>query len=146
MKLKSEDHKILLIWALKCAERVLKYFEKEQPNDDRPQTALEVGHLVAKTGEATMAQIRKASLDAHAAARTCAENSPARFAARAAGQAVATVHVQTHAGGAAWYAQKALKAVGGNVAKEFTWQKKHLPEYLHPIGFPEKLLRLMQKL
>lgn len=141
MKLKSEDHKLLLIWALKCAERVLKYFEKENPNDDRPRKAIEVGYLVAKTGEATMTQIRKASLDSHAAARTCAKNSAAQFAARACGQAVATVHVQTHAGGAAWYAQKVLKALGSDVQKEILWQRKQLPEHLHPIGFPEKLLR-----
>jgi hypothetical protein len=141
MKLKSEDHKLLLIWALQCAERVLEYFQKEQPNDDRPHKALEVGHLVVKTGEATMAQIRKASLDAHAAARECEKDSAAQYAARACGQAVATVHVQTHAGGAAWYAQKVIKAIGGDIEKEILWQRQQLPEYLHPIGFPEKLLK-----
>jgi hypothetical protein len=138
MKLKSEDHKLLLIWALKCAERVLKYFEKEQPGDDRPHKALEVGRFVVKNGEATMAQIRKASLDSHAAARKCPENSPARFAARACGQAVATVHVQTHAPGAPMYALKALKALGKDIEKERTWQKKHLPKHLHAIGFTKR--------
>lgn len=141
MKLKSEDHKLLLIWALKCAERVLEYFQKEQPNDDRPQKALEVGHLVVKTGEATMAQIRKASLDSHAAARECKEKSAAQYAARACGQAVATVHVQTHAGGAAWYARKLMKVINGDLEKEILWQRQQLPEHLHPIGFPEKLTR-----
>lgn len=139
MKLKSEDHKLLVIWAADCAERVLSYFEKECPHDDRPRKAIEVGRACAASGEATMAQIRKASLDAHAAARTCPENSPARFAARAAGQAVATVHVQTHAPGALWYALKLIKALGGdvegNVKKEREWQEKQLPKHLHTIVF-----------
>jgi len=43
------------------------------------------------TGRFKMAIIRKASLGAHAAARKAGEYSSARFAARAAGQAVATV-------------------------------------------------------
>jgi hypothetical protein len=40
-----------------------------------------------------MAAIRKASLDAHAAARDVGADTPARSAARAASQAVATAHV-----------------------------------------------------
>lgn len=44
-----------------------------------------------------MADIRKASLNSHAAAREVGEDSPARSAARACGQAVATAHVLRHA-------------------------------------------------
>lgn len=77
-----------------------------------------------------MAVIRKASLDAHAAARTT-ENPAARAAARAAGQAVATVHVVTHAPGAAYYGLKAVGAKGA--AKEHKWHQKHLPKGLAPL-------------
>jgi hypothetical protein len=79
-----------------------------------------------------MAVIRKASLDSHAAAREVGEESPARSAARAAGQAVATAHVPRHAYGSAIYAQQAIyKATNSSdanaaVAKERDWQYQHL--------------------
>lgn len=68
-----------------------------------------------------MKEIRAASLGAHAAAR--AVGGKARFAARAAGQAVATAHVTQHALGAAYYALK----VADNPAKELAWQRKTIP-------------------
>ena len=77
-----------------------------------------------------MAVIRKASLDAHAAARATG-NPAARAAARAAGQAVATVHVATHAPGAAYYGLKAVGAAGAE--KERKWQQNHLPKHLRLI-------------
>ena len=79
-----------------------------------------------------MAVIRKASLDAHSAAREVGEDSPARSAARAAGQAVATAHVPRHAYGSAIYAQQAIHratnptAADAAVAKERDWQYQHL--------------------
>ena len=86
------DHKLLGIWAKNCAERVLPYFEAQFPADDRPRRALEALQAWTDTGKFSMAVIRKASLDAHAAAREVGEDNPARSAARAAGQAVATAH------------------------------------------------------
>lgn len=81
-----------------------------------------------------MAEIRGASLGAHAAARDAEEGSAAQFAARAAGQAVATAHVSQHAYGAAYYALKAVAAdlanAGVNVAREREWQAERLPEGL----------------
>lgn len=82
-----------------------------------------------------MADIRGASLAAHAAARDAKENEAARFAARAAGQAVATAHVPQHAYGAAYYALKAIAAsdpaqVQTRLAEEHSWQSQHLPENL----------------
>ena len=81
-----------------------------------------------------MAVIRKASLDAHAAAREVGEDSPARSAARACGQAVATAHVSTHSRGAALYAQQAVwraadpADAGAAAATERDWQYRHLLE------------------
>src|SRR5437667_7747360 len=104
---RKTDHKTLAIWAIDCAERVMPYFEEKYPQDHRPRQALETLQTWIETGVCKMAVIRKASLDAHAAAREVGEESPARSAARAAGQAVATAHVPRHAYGAALYAQLA---------------------------------------
>jgi hypothetical protein len=126
------DQKTLALWAIECAERVMPYFEKEFPNDKRPRQAIEtLKHWIA-TGEFRMSVIRKASLDSHAAARDVGEDSPARSAAHAAGQAVATAHVPRHAYGPAIYAQQAVfrasdpdKAEAA-AAKERDWQYKRL--------------------
>lgn len=128
MKLSEQDHKSLALWAAVCADHVLPYFEKNFPHDQRPSQALTVLKKWTKTGIFKMAVIRKASLDAHAAARHAPENSPARFAARAAGQAVATAHVPAHAIGAAWYGVKAADAAG--ITSERIWQYRHLPKLL----------------
>jgi hypothetical protein len=126
------DHRTLAIWAIDCAERVIPYFEEKYPQDRRPRHALETLQTWIETGVFQMAVIRKASLDAHAAAREVGEDSPARSAARAAGQAVATAHVPRHAYGAALYAQQALyrathpSDADAAVAKEREWQYQHL--------------------
>jgi len=126
------DHKTLAIWAIDCAERVLPYFEEEYSDDHRPRLAIETLQTWIKTGVFRMAVIRKASLDSHAAARDVGEDNPARSAARAAGQAVATAHVPTHAIGAAMYALQAIHratnadAADAAVAKERDWQYQHL--------------------
>lgn len=105
---KKTDHKLLALWAIDCARRVMPYFEEKYPQDNRPHIALETLKTWTDTGVFKMAVIRKASLDAHAAARDVGENSPARSAARACGQAVATAHVPRHAYGSAIYAQQAV--------------------------------------
>jgi len=128
----ATDHRTLALWAIDCAGRVLHVFEGTYPGDPRPRTALTVCREWTDTGEFSMAVIRKASLDAHAAARDAGEDSPARSAARAAGQAVATAHVRTHAPGAALYAQQAVFRAAdpddadAAVAREREWQVRHL--------------------
>ncbi len=83
-----------------------------------------------------MADIRGASLAAHAAARLAKEeNDAACFAARAAGQAVATAHVPQHAYGSAYYALKAIgasdpAAANVKITKERSWQLRHISENL----------------
>jgi len=128
------DHKVLADWAMACAERVMPCFEAAFPDDPRPRRALETLQAWIDTGEFSMAVIRKASLDAHAAAREVGEDSPARSAARAAGQAVATAHVSTHAPGAAAYALQAIQRAGSAeevdaaLAAERAWQRQRLVE------------------
>jgi len=101
----KQDHKSQVLWAAECAERVLHYFEKEYPRDDRPRKAIEAARAWVR-GEIKVGEARAAAIAAHAAARD-AENPAARAAARAAGHAAATVHVAGHAPHAASYANAA---------------------------------------
>ena len=131
---KKTSQKTLAVWAIDCAERVLPYFEQKYPEDRRPRTAIDALRIWIITGEFKMAVIRKASLDAHTAARKVGEDNSARSAARAAGQAVATAHVPAHSIGAAIYSLQAVyKAAGpsdtdASVDKERDWQYRHLLE------------------
>ena len=128
----NTDQKTLAIWAIDCAERVTPYFEEKYPEDHRPRNAIETLQAWIDTGVFKMAVIRKASLDSHAAAREVGEDSPARSAAHAAGQAVATAHVPRHAYGSAMYAQQAIHRAtnpsdaDAAIAKERDWQYHHL--------------------
>jgi hypothetical protein len=131
---KKTDHKILAAWAIDCAERTMPYFEEKHPADPRPRKAIETLQAWIKTGVFKMAVIRKASLDSHAAARDVGEDNPARSAAHAAGQTVATAHVPTHSMGSAIYALQAVyraadaEEVEAAITRERDWQYQHLLE------------------
>ena len=126
------DKKILAVWAIDCAERVLPYFEKKYPRDGRPRKAIQTLQEWIKTGVFKMSVIRGASLGSHAAAREVGEDSPARSAARASGQAVATAHVKTHCMSSAIYAIQAVYRASepsnaeAAIDKEKKWQYKRL--------------------
>ena len=127
-RINKQDQKALAVWAADCAEHVLSCFEETYPNDNRPRKAIEACRAWARTGVFKMAEVRRDSLAAHAAARAAEADTAARFAARAAGQAVATAHVASHAVGAAWYGVKAAEAAG--VSGEREWQYRRLPKHL----------------
>jgi len=104
----SYYHKLFGLKAANEAERVLSNFEKERPNDNRPRHAIEAIRAWAQgKRKLGMKEVRKLSLDSHAAAREV-KSDAAKFAAHAAGQAVATWHVPTHALGAFGYAGRAI--------------------------------------
>lgn len=130
------DHKALALWAADCAEHLLPFFEEKYPEDTRPREAIRTLREWVNTGKFSMPAIRGASLASHAAAREVKEeDNAARFAARAAGQAVATAHVPTHALGSALYAIKVVAATNPTdviaaIAKERDWQLRRLPENL----------------
>jgi hypothetical protein len=136
------DHKTLAIWAVDCVERVMPCFEETYADDHRPRNAIEALQAWIHTGVFKMADIRKASLAAHAAAREVGEDNAARSAARAAGQAVATAHVPTHSIGAANYALQALHRAtdpsdaNAAIAKERDWQYQHLLNLGNKDGLP----------
>ncbi|MFH1257483.1 MAG: putative immunity protein [Candidatus Micrarchaeota archaeon] len=134
-KISRQDQKLLASWAADTAERVLPFFEKAFPKDKRPRKAIEACRRWVHIGVFKMADIRKASLDSHTAAREAKGNSAACFAARAAGHAVATAHVPQHAYGPSFYAFKAVAAADPanadvKIVKEYDWQFRHLPKKL----------------
>lgn len=126
------DHRTLVVWACDCAQRLLPFFEEQYPADDRPRLAIEAGRIWVRTGTFKMADIRKASLDSHTAAREAEDYSSARSAARAAGQAVAAAHAAGHAIAAAVYAVTAIRDgaeasdADSAVKTEREWQYHHL--------------------
>ena len=125
----KSGHKILGTWAADCAERTIPYFEERYPNVHRPRKAIEALRTWVRTGVFHMADVRRDSLAAHAAARDAADDDAARSAARAAGQALATAHVRTHAAAAAIYAATAVRDETGSMektVKEREWQYRRL--------------------
>jgi hypothetical protein len=136
-KYAKQDQRQLATWAADCAARVLPFFERAHPEDKRPRQAIEVCRKWVQTGEFRMADIRGASLAAHAAAREAKGDEAGCLAARAAGQAVATAHVPQHAFGAAYYALKAVAAATiadaeHCVVQEYDWQVQHISAELRP--------------
>src|SRR5690606_15268134 len=104
--LTDDDHHLLAHWAADCAAHVLHHFEVARPGDLRPRTAIAIARAWAR-GELTLKQAREASFG-HKAARDV--SGAAKFAALAAGQAVAVAHVAAHNLGAAAYAIRASAA------------------------------------
>lgn len=123
-KVSRAQHQAAMRWALACAEHVLSLCAGSHPDERRPAEALAVARAWLRTGVFRMAEIRRASLGAHAAARSLPAGGPAQLAARACGQAVATAHVWTHALGAAFYGVKAAAAAGRT--GERAWQTRRL--------------------
>jgi hypothetical protein len=134
------DQRILAIWACDCVERILPYFENNYPEDERPRFAIRAARTWVRNGVFGMTDARKAALAAHAAARNVEEDDAARSAARAAGQALATVHVPGHAIAAAVYAATSVRDgveaadADAAVRKEREWQYRHLIELIERKG------------
>jgi len=133
----------LALWAAACAEHVLHYFESQQPEDPRPRRTIASTRAWAR-GEMTMSQARAAA-GANAAAREL--TGAARYAAYAAGQAVAVSHVPAHELGAAAYAIKAARAAAapGSEAdagrRECEWQRAQLPQPIRELVLDDQRLR-----
>jgi hypothetical protein len=133
--LSDDDHHLLALWAADCAEHVLRLFETEQSDDDRPRRAIAQARAWAR-GDVTMTAARAAGGHANGAARDL-QGAP-RFAAYAAAQAALVAHVAAHDLGAAAYAIKAVRAAAGETGApagagieagraECRWQRDRLP-------------------
>lgn len=142
---RGNDHRMLALWAVECAERVLPLFEAERPNDPRPRAAIGTLREFISTGRFSMKVVRDSSLASHAAARAV-EDGPARYAARAAGQAAATAHVPEHSRAAALYAAKAIWTKEGEAKaeEEREWQYCRLAELTAERGDAE-VVRLFRR-
>jgi len=142
--LSDEHHRLLAQWALECAEHVLHLFEEVRPEDTRPRQALEVGHAWIR-GEVPMRVAHNTAFVANAAAR----NAPdaAKFAALAAGQAVAVAHVAAHDLGAAAYAIRAAGSAASAQdaaraqADERQWQRDRIPEAVRDLVLDDQQRR-----
>lgn len=103
-------HRLLGLKAAQRVAQLLPLFEQEHPDDQRPREAIKaLKDWAADRRPLTMAEVRALSLAAHAAAQVAATPA-AKYVARAAGQAVATWHVPTHALAAFEYAGRAAVA------------------------------------
>lgn len=122
-ELMTWDKKEALVWALDTAEHVLPKFTAIAPFDPRPSECIRLGREWLN-GTVPFTLVRATALAAHRAARSISDPC-AIAAARACGHAIATIHVQTHCIGAAWYG---LKACPDDESKktERAWQLDHL--------------------
>lgn len=142
--LQDADHQLLAVWAADCAQHVLHFFERAQPDDDRPRKAIELARAWAR-GEVTMTQARTAAGHAMGAARTL--RGTAREAAYAAGQAAAVAHVAAHELGAAAYAIRAARAAAPEDERleagrrECRWQRAQLPDQIRELVLNDQRLR-----
>ena len=101
-----QNHRTVVLWALDCAKTTLEQFESKYPNERRPRTALELCGAWSR-GEIKMPIAKRAILDAHAVAKEIVDDEYCALA-HAIGHAGATVHVETHAIGLAFYELTAI--------------------------------------
>jgi hypothetical protein len=105
LTLAEDDRRVVAVWAAGCAERVLSLFAARAAGDTRPRDAIEGARAFARN-ELRVGPARTLAARAHAAARSVSDPA-ATAAARAAGHAVATAHMASHALGAPAYAARA---------------------------------------
>ncbi|GAB4043942.1 hypothetical protein GCM10028774_61480 [Spirosoma jeollabukense] len=119
-------------------------FEQANADDKRPRQAIELTRAWVN-GEIPMKQAHKAAFAANAAAKGMSD--AAKFAALAAGQAVAVAHVAAHELGAAAYAIRAVReSVDENEQdklglKECRWQRDQLPDAIRELVLDDQTLR-----
>ncbi|MGA0556620.1 putative immunity protein [Larkinella sp. VNQ87] len=142
--LTDAHHQLLAVWAAACAEHVLPLFEQVSPNDPRPRQAIELTRAWVR-GEIPMKVCHQVAFAANAAGKGLPD--AARFAALAAGQAVAVAHVAAHELGAAAYAIRAVRASVDEPQQEergraeCQWQREQLPDAIRALVLDDQKLR-----
>lgn len=140
--LTDADHRLLALWAGRCAEHVLHFFEDAQPSDSRPADAIEAARAWVR-GDMRMMDARACGGHAMGAARPL--TGAPRYAALAAGQAACVAHVAEHDLGAAAYAIKAARTAhrsdpsAGRVERD--WQRERLPEQIRALVLEDQARR-----
>jgi len=94
------------MWAMDCAKVPLKQFESKYPDERRPRICLELCENWAR-GRIKMPIAKRAILDSHAVAKEINDSEYGALC-HAIGHAGATVHVETHALGLAFYELTAI--------------------------------------
>lgn len=146
--LTDDHHRLLAQWAAMCAEHVLPHFEQARPDDIRPRHALGICRAWIR-GEVRMRDAHKAAFPTNAAGRDAPD--PAKYAALAAGQAVAVAHVAAHALGAAAYAIRSAAAYAATSSdaeaaeaariRERNWQRARIPEPIRELVLDDQRRR-----
>ena len=113
--IRLQNHRVLILWALDCANQTLAHLEFLVPNENRPRQCLDTCRAWAE-GRIKMKPAKETILSCHKAAKQLAE-IPAALC-HGIGQAGATVHVETHAIGLPMYELTALVLAQGNVCYE----------------------------
>ena len=120
LELSMDELRAVAAYAVACAEPVLVLFERDEPDDPRPEAALRAARAFADGAPRSNLQ-RTAATDAHRAARE-ASSEPARHAASAAGDAAAAAYLHPlakatqvrHILGAAAHAARAAELARGD--------------------------------
>jgi hypothetical protein len=128
--LTNGQHHKLIDWARKCSKHVLSLFNNNI--DKRLIVALDIAQEWTED-KVTVAEAKKASVDAHAVARQSTD-PVVRAIARSIGHAVATAHMADHSVGAALYARRAIKYAGKSVLAERQWQIEQLSPEIKEIA------------
>lgn len=106
--IETQSKETLAQWSIGYSEtHILSIYEKHYPNDIRPRESLRAARLWLD-GEMKLPEAKRYILAAHEAAREAEDNPTAQAAARAIGQASATIHAPTHSLGLAFYGAAAL--------------------------------------
>ena len=135
--LRKKQHYQLIQWACDCAENVL--YLSGETIDERLRNALNVAKAWQR-GNASVGDVRNASMDAIAVARESSDTT-AIAVARSVGHAVATAHMADHSLEAALYALKAAKNAGKSIDEERKWQDGQLPSGIRRLILTARMSR-----
>jgi hypothetical protein len=105
------------MFAILCAESVLKYFENKYPKDDRPRRAIEAAKGYLKHPTADAADAADATYAAARAAYAAADAARAAYAAARAADAADAAYTADAAYAAADAADAAARAAGAAYAE-----------------------------
>lgn len=93
--IRKQKHRTLVLWAFECIQESIDIINSHYPDDHRVDKAVELCKKWAK-GEVKMAEAKKALLEVHAITKEITDLSDIALC-HAIGQALACIHVETHA-------------------------------------------------
>lgn len=107
--IETQSKTTLSLWCMDYAEcHLLPIYQAHYPGDDRPLQALQAARLWLEKKK-KLPEVKHIILqECHAAAREAEDNPAAQAAARACGQAAASIHTSTHSLGLAFYGAAAI--------------------------------------